>query len=101
MGVTLSDSLVRKDPSPQHCGRQKCLPCVTAPGKCTRPGVIYRMTCNLCREDEVEEPQVGVYIGESDRTAYDRRAEHHSALVHRDKESPLVEHSLEVHGDRT
>ena len=71
VGSTLCDTVVKKDPSPQHCGRQKNLPCVTSPGRCKRPGVVYRISCNLCREEGKEEHEVEVYVGESARTAFD------------------------------
>ena len=42
----------------------------------------------------------GVYIGESARTAFNRGADHLSAMRTLNEESPLVEHSLKAHGER-
>ena len=39
-------------------------------------------------------------MGESARTAFDRGLEHFNALKTMNKESPLVEHSLEAHGNK-
>ena len=41
MGNSLADILVCKDPwASMGCGRVKCLPCQTSPGKCMKQGVL-------------------------------------------------------------
>ena len=98
-GMTLSNTLVRKDPFPTHCGRAQCFPCRSAPGKCTRQGALYKIECITCKE-EVEagdRRQETHYYGESARTLFDRGLEHLKALGRRDKESPLWDHHQEVH----
>ena len=93
MGLTIGQKLSRKDPWGNHCGRTKCMPCMEKPGRCTREGVIYVMTCRKCEEagDKVQ------YVGESARTAFDRGSEHLEALRKGNQESPLVEHNKEAH----
>ena len=75
-GTSLTAKLVRKDPSPEPCGRRSCLPCQDKPGMCTRPGLVYRFTCRTCLAQGKSEKEAGVYIGETARTAFDRGAEH-------------------------
>ena len=94
MGRTVSQTLCSKDPWETHCGREECFPCRSAPGKCTRQGVVYLMTCMKCKE----EGRGAYYVGESARTPYDRGLEHLKAIRKGDMESPLVEHEEEYHG---
>ena len=49
MGMTLAGTLCKKDPFPTHCGRE-CFMCRTTPGKCTRQGLIYTISCQVCKE---------------------------------------------------
>ena len=93
MGLTIGQTLIRKDPWGGHCNRDNCMPCMTKEGRCTREGVIYLMTCLKCKETG----QKVHYVGESARCGYDRGAEHWRALQKGDPESPLVEHNLEKH----
>ena len=92
-GRTLSQHLVRKDPIGAPCGREKCFPCQTKGGTCTRKGAIYRMRCLVCHEDGKK----AYYIGETARAPFDRGQEHLDALRRQDRESPLVEHSQDCH----
>ena len=93
MGLTIGQRLSRKDPWGTHCGRNNCMPCQSKPGRCTREGVVYLMTCQKCEEMGTKVH----YVGESARTAFDRGSEHLSALNKRNPESPLVEHNNECH----
>ena len=45
LGRTVSQILVKKDPSPEVCGRKDCFSCRWKPGYCQRPGPIYNMMC--------------------------------------------------------
>ena len=56
-------------------------------------GVVYQITCRLCKEDS----KVTHYYGESARTGFDRGLEHSAALKNWDMESPLVEHLVKEH----
>ena len=62
MGSTLSALYVTKDPwATMGCGRPKCLPCVTQPGKCLKQGALYTLTCGKWKEKGVK----ALYYGES------------------------------------
>ena len=76
MGLTIGQTLIRKDPWGGHCNRDNCMPCMAKEGRCTREGVIYLMTCLKCKETG----QKVHYVGESARCGYDRGAEHWRAL---------------------
>ena len=53
------------------------------------------MTCRICTNEGREKQTV--YIGESARTPFDRGAEHLKLMEREDKESPAVEHTMEMH----
>ena len=97
VGPTVGDRLVNKDPWGKDCGRPQCMMCKTSPGKCTKKNIVYKYTCDLCKE----QGKIGAYIGESSRTGFDRGAEHGAALRKMDVNSPLVEHHLEEHEGQT
>ena len=61
-----------------------------------RPHALYRMVCIDCLELEKK----AYYIGETARAPYDRGVEHLDTIRLNNKESPLVEHSLEQHQGR-
>merc|ERR1711954_52598 len=89
LGNTVASMLCKKDPNPQHCGRQNCFPCKgEKQGMCQRQGVIYYMECLECRE----QGKKTLYVGESSRSGYDRGVEHLRAVEADSEESPLVEH---------
>ena len=75
LGQTVGQMLIRRDPDPQECGR-RCFPCMTKPGVCQRQGVVYKISCNTCRDMG----KTSVYVGESGRCAFDRGLEHLKAL---------------------
>ena len=93
LGSSVADILVKSDPWGQACGREKCLPCMTAPGKCMLQSVVYCVTCETCRE----QGRKSEYWGESGRTGHDRGLDHHRAISGEDRENPLVEHWAEHH----
>ena len=95
LGPTVGSKLLKKEPDPQPCGRQNCLPCRTKPGVCQRQSCIYKLVCNICKKESREKP--AVYIGESARTPFDRGYEHLKLMEREDKESPAVEHTQEEH----
>ena len=96
VGKCLGDMLIKKDPWAGDCGRETCFLCTTGGGgKCMRRGVVYSIECNLCGE----EGKKAVYFGESARSAYDRGLEQMSALLNKDKRSPLWTHHEEVHSE--
>ena len=88
LGPTVASKLIKKEPDPQPCGRQNCLPCKTKAGVCQRQGCLYKLVCNICTR-EAREKQI-LYIGESSRTPYDRGAEHLKLMEKEDRESPAV-----------
>ena len=86
-------ALGRVDPWALDCGRTNCFPCKSEPGKCSIQGVVYQITCVICKEKGVETQ----YYGESARTCFDRGVEHLTALEKMNLESPLVEHHFQDH----
>ena len=93
MGINIGESLFKKNPWQQECGREKCILCRSSPGKCTKRGVVYRISCTPCQEMGVNT----AYYGESNRTCYDRGIEHLALIEARSLESPFVEHFNEHH----
>ena len=92
-GRTISQSLMRKDPSAGVCGWEQCFPCQHRGGACLRPHALYCMVCIDCLELEKK----AYYIWEKARAPYDRGVEHLDAIRLNNKESPLVEHGLWQH----
>ena len=95
LGPTLASKLIKKEPDPQTCGRQNCLPCRTKAGVCQRQGVLYKLVCKICTQEGREKQ--AIYVGESARTPFDRGAEHLKLMEREDPESPAVEHTQEMH----
>ena len=60
-----------------------------------RKGVLYRLSCLTCKDLGT----VAQYHGETSKTMHDRISEHLNQIGKRDKESPMMEHFLEHHGD--
>ena len=92
-GTSILGALNRQDPWGEHCGRINCFNCQTKTWQCTKQGIVYEITCQVCKSKEV----TSSYFGESARTSFDRGLEHLMALRRMNKESPLVEHHLEEH----
>ena len=69
------------------------MPCGTDPGACMKQGVVYRITCNICKQDGIQCD----YIGESARTSYDRGQEHLEDLRKGEQSNALVMHMVEDH----
>ena len=94
MGRSIRELLVKKDPNPEHCGRNTCLPCKSKVGACLRQGAVYKISCMTCK---TEGSRNTVYLGETARTMFDRGEEHIRAMNNMNEESPMVEHQLEAH----
>ena len=94
LGRSLQQILVKKNPDPQECGRENCLPRKYKPGDCMRQNALYRLDCQLCK---TEEQKTSVYVGETARTIFDRGLEHMKTHRSRNAESPLVEHENSEH----
>ena len=78
-----------KDP----CGRVECEPCKTKPGFCKIAGITYQIECQECKEKEIK----AIYIGETNRTYYDRALNHRQALKNKDSSYGIVRHWKDVH----
>ena len=101
-GRKIMQLLVRSDPwAGEPCGRQDCLPCTTGEegrtGICTKEGILYKLSCTLCRDLDVK----AWYLGESSRCKYIRGREHLAGVAARDPKHPLVKHHMEAHGEDT
>ena len=49
VGQSIGSQLVQQDPWKMHCGRESCLTCLEQPGACMKKGVVYKYTCQICR----------------------------------------------------
>ena len=58
-----------------------------------RQGLVYRLSCETCKEGEKKVS----YVGETSRTAYDRGLEWLTSLRRGDSSNPLEAHALEEH----
>ena len=94
MGRSLRELLVKKDPAAEHYSREACFPCPYKVGVCMRQGVIYRITCNKCKDEGKKD---AVYIRETARIIFDNGLEHFRAIESQNEESPMVDHRLEEH----
>jgi hypothetical protein len=78
------------------CLRDSCSICRgERKGKCDKPGIGYRQTCENCKVEGVE----ATYEGESSRTAFQRGAEHDTELAKKSEDSPLWKHQSIHHPD--
>ena len=71
MGMTVGDTLFKKDPTSGHCQREDCFLCMSQPGKCMRQGLVYEIRCKTCEKEGKDT----AYVGETARTGYDRGVE--------------------------
>ena len=78
-----------KDP----CGRPEWAPCQTKPGFCKTTGVTYQIECQDCKSQGIK----SLYIGESNRTFYDRALDHQKALKNQNTTYGIVRHWKDQH----
>ena len=89
MGHTVAEQVVMKDPwAKGGCGRPKCVPCATQPGKCMSQGALYALACDECDKKGLKT----LYHGESAHTPYDRGLNHADMIRRKDASHPIVEH---------
>ena len=94
-GQTLESILRKKNPWAKgtECGRDRCWPCSNPDkkekGKCTWEGVVYQITCNICKDLEIE----AIYYGETARTGFHRGEDHSKAIKGGDKENAMYKHN--------
>ena len=93
LGISLQNTLCRKDPWKASCRRNSCCPFETGAGRCTKQGAIYRNDCVFCQKAGKE----ACYYGETARTLYERGVEQERAIKRMNHESPAVEHHLKHH----
>ena len=65
----IRELLMKKDPNPEHCGRNTCLPCKSRVGACLRKGAVYKISCMTCKTEGSRDT---VYLEETARTMFDR-----------------------------
>ena len=93
-GPKMSDILNNKTPwNKEHCGRPDCEPCKTKTGKCKVPNITYKIQCETCAQNGVK----ALYIGESNRTYYDRAKDHVAGLKNKDSSYGIVRHWQNTH----
>ena len=119
-GDKLSDILHKSDSwSDEDCGRVDCLVCASAgekdvKGKCKKRNVIYETYCETCEMEDGEQIEgenkekkkeenkgkkvyKNVYIGESNRSSYERGKEHLEDFLRLDSGSHLLKHLVTKH----
>ena len=67
--------------------------CPSDPAKCTTKGIVYRLDCLNC----LDEDEVTKYLGESAHTGFERGLEHQALIDKMDPKSPVIENRLEAH----
>ena len=124
VGTKIVDILHKADPwAGEDCGRRRCLMCMTKKeeGKqntqdCKKRNCVYQTSCMNCtrRQDmEVEEKFANqgkrkieeekrkikryIYIGESNRSPYERGLEHQDDITYCKTSSHMLRHLLEAH----
>ena len=123
-GTKLVDVLHKANPwAGEHCGRNRCLLCTTKAetGKsnsqdCRQRNIVYETTCLTCTEkqDLETEDRYGeegkkkvdeekrrtrrfIYIGESNRSAYERGLEHQNDMPACKTSSHMLRHLIDQH----
>ena len=103
-GISLRNKICNfTNPWPKvSCDRQKCLPCNNSSDQvnsnsnnidCWTAGVMYRINCNLCKQQGI----IAQYEGESSRSSYTRGAQHLKDLEGRKAGTPLGDHVNQFH----
>ena len=94
-GLKLKEALCKSDPwENTHCGRDLCSTCPTAnPGSCRTKNIVYQNICLPCREQEISTR----YIGESNRTMWERGLEHHKDSLDHTQSSHIRDHINSSH----
>jgi hypothetical protein len=124
-GLQLEDILHKADPwQGQDCGRDKCLLCLTKQktGKhltqdCYRRSLVYETWCITCHERDknaaqmkagddkkklkelTDKSKIYKYIGETNRSIFERSWEHINDFENLSIKSHLLKHAVEMHGD--
>ena len=85
---------------PGDCGRDGCVPCKSGDAKsdCFKTNILYENTCLAC----LSKSRTRVYVGESNRSAFQRGGEHMRDFLSEKIDSHMHKHSeLEHHDDIT
>lgn len=91
----LKNKLVRSSYAPPRCpGGNRCHLCKSGfKGQCTQKNIVYRLSCQLCRTNNIKTE----YIGESKRPLRLRYNEHLRDMVGRKEDTPMGDHFREAH----
>ena len=83
--------------SGEPCGRSRCGACTSMekPQNCRRRGILYETTCTECM---VEGQPTARYVGESARSAAERKKEHLDDAKSKSKDSHMWKHWVNHHG---
>lgn len=93
---TIKGNLIRSDFSTPPCpsGNKKCHACSSGvQGKCTTSGLVYCISCEVCKS----KGQEVTYVGETKRPIRLRYNEHLLAAKHSTEDTPLGDHFADVH----
>ena len=96
-GQQLRALLCQADPwSRTDCGRAQCSACTGeegAQGRCRDRNLVYMNTCIECKKQE----KVTRYLGETNRSLWERNAEHQADALNPSKKSHIRDHVAEYH----
>ena len=62
---------------------------------CTKKSICYEKYCNVCKSNG----ETAVYYGETGKNMFSRELGHLKDIRSKDKTTPLVKHSINVHND--
>ena len=121
-GIKIQDLLTTSNPwKGADCGRQYCLICLTKllteknlRQECTRRNLVYETKCLTCEQEEIskleneleDKSQIKealknikkhIYIGETNRSAYERGWEHCNDLAKLSNSSHMLRHLVSEH----
>jgi hypothetical protein len=78
----------------RHCQRENCFPCNSGQeGVCRKTGLGYRITCNVCKNNDV----VSLYAGETGKNLYMRGINYVREVAKKVADKPLWKHVVEKH----
>ena len=89
----------------ESCGRDDCQPCGSERRpNCKTQSILYESACTKCNDPsspqkQSTEDRIGIYVGESSRSLYERSKEHFADAEEFNKGSHMVKHWITTHPD--
>ena len=94
-GAKMIAMIQKKDPFKEESCRwqERCL--VKSKADCMDTNCVYTIKCTQCQDD----PDRGLYVGQTGGTLHRRQREHHQGLTRGDWKCPLYRHTQQHHPD--